>query len=245
MTAPARVRWPVVAGLAPAVLAPVVVLVGSGYAAAAQPPGYDPVRQTLSALANRGATDRWIMVSTLLVLGLGYLVTAVAVPAVPARARVVLGAGGAAVTFAALFSQPATGSSAWHMGSAALGWLAFTCWPLAVSRRRADPPLLGRGPAWVVTAVLVALLCWFGLELLLGGTRLGLAQRVLVLAQTVWPATVAVVLYAQPASAGRRFSAGSRWWRPCWWRAPAAVVDRPSRGERRDYRRATFGRFDR
>lgn len=196
-TAPARVRWRAVVGLVPALLAPVVVLVGSGYAAAAQPPGYDPWRQTFSALANRGAADRWIMGATLLVLGLGYLVSSVALPALPARARVVLGVGGAGVTLAALFTQPATGSSPWHMGTAALGWVAFTCWPLAVSRRGADPPLLGRRPAWAVTAVLVALLCWFGLELLLGGPLLGLAQRVLMVAQTVWPATVAVVLVAR------------------------------------------------
>lgn len=198
-----RGRWPAVAGSAPAVLAPAVVLVGSGYAAAAQPPGYDPVRQTFSALADRGATDRWIMGATLLVLGLGYLVTAVALPAVPVRARLVLGAGGVGVALAALFAQPATGSSPWHMGSATLGWLAFTCWPLAMARRRADPPLLGRGPARVVTAVLAALMCWFVLELLLGGPRLGLAQRVVVVAQTVWPATVAVVLCTRPASGTR------------------------------------------
>lgn len=189
------VRWVPVVSLACAVLAPLVVLAGAGYAAAVQPPGYDPVRQTFSALANRGATDRWIMGATLLVLGIGYLVAAVGLPGLPARARVALGVGGAGVALAALFPQPAEGSSAWHMTAATVGWLAFTCWPLAVSARSGDPPLLGRGTAWAVTAVLVVLMIWFGLELLFGGAHLGLAQRVVIVAQTLWPATVAVVRF--------------------------------------------------
>ena len=191
-----------------AVLAPVAVLVGAGYAASVQPPGYDPVRQTFSALANHGATDRWVMGATLLVLGLAYVVVAAGLPGLGRRARVVLGAGGAAVALVALFPQPAVGSSPWHMVTAALGWVAFTCFPLAASRR-SGPRLLRRGPAWAVTAVLLALLAWFTWELLTGGPFLGLAQRVLVVAQTLWP----LVLALGPA---RVVTTGSgvdgRWW---------------------------------
>lgn len=244
-------RWSPAASLVCTVAAPFVVLAGAGYAAAVQPPGYDPVRQTFSALANAGAADRWIMGATLLALGLGYLVTAAGLPGIRRRARVVLAVGGAAVALAALFPQPALGSSPWHMGSAALGWLAFTCWPRVVARSRsdhdgdhgADPALLGRGPAWAATAVLVVLMAWFGLELLFGGDRLGLAQRVLVVAQTVWPMAVAVALFRRRrrvGPAGTGFGSGPAdeedlprppgWLRPvsaaaCWLviLAPAVV----------------------
>ena len=187
-------RYAPVMSVVCAVAAPFVVLAGARYAAAAQPPGYDPVRQTFSALANAGATDHWIMGATLLVLGLGYLVTAAGLPGIGWWARVVLAVGGAGVTAAALFPQPATGYSTWHMASATLGWLAFTCWPLVVSwpAGGVEPVWPGRGPAWVATVVLAGLMAWFGLELMLGGDRLGLAQRVLVVAQTVWPTVVAV-----------------------------------------------------
>ncbi|MET0189732.1 MAG: DUF998 domain-containing protein [Pseudonocardia sediminis] len=196
-------RWSPGVSLVCAVAAPFVVLAGAGYAASVQPPGYDPMRQTFSALANAGATDGWIMGATLLVLGLGYLLTAAGLPGIGRGARVVLAVGGAGVAMAALCPQPATGTNPWHMGSAAVGWLAFTAWPLAVSRARDDggddrggtPAVLRRGPAWAATAVLVGLMAWFGLELLLGGDRLGLAQRVLVVAQTLWPMAVALAAF--------------------------------------------------
>lgn len=205
-------RWLPAVALACAVAAPVVVLAGAAYAAAVQPDGYDPVRQTFSALANRAATDRWIMGATLLVLGVGYLLVAVGLPSVPVVARVVLGIGGAGVAAAALFPQPAAGSSPWHMTSAAIGWAAFTAWPLVLARRRdrsraggaGDPPLPGRAAAWAVTGLLVVLMAWFGWELLGDGAHLGVAQRVLVVAQTLWPALIAVLLCRGRLPRGRR-----------------------------------------
>ncbi|TCK25173.1 DUF998 domain-containing protein [Pseudonocardia endophytica] len=189
-----------------AVAAPVLVLVGAGFAAAAQAPGYDPVRQTFSALANRGATDRWIMTTTLLALGVGYVVVAAALPGMRARGRMVLAVGGVAVTLAGLMPQPAQGSSTVHMVAAGVGWAAFALWPLAASRSRDDPAVdrwSRRAPAVVVTSVLVVLLAWFTVELVGGGRQLGLAERALVVAQTLWPATVALGRAFGPSSAER------------------------------------------
>ena len=202
-------RWGPRTAVVCAVLAPVLVLAGAAVAAAVQPPGYDPVRQTFSALANGAATDAWIMGSTLLVLGLAYLLVAAGLPGLVGRARLALVVGGVAVALAALFPQPAIGSSPWHMTAATVGWLAFLCFPLAAARRDGIPPVRGRAPAWVVTAVLVVLMLWFGAELIFGGPRLGLAQRILVVAQTVWPAVIGVVSYRErpprplPADEGR------------------------------------------
>lgn len=176
---------------------PILIVAGSTVAAAHQPAGYDPVSQTLSTLASHGATDRWIMTATLLVLGLGYVVIALGLGAVPLRGRLVLAGGGVAVVLAALLPQPAGGSSPWHMGTATVAWVAFTLWPAAVCSRPAGPGLLGWAGTGAVTAVLLVLLGWFVVELRAGGPYLGLSERILVVAQTLWPLTVVVVSRVQ------------------------------------------------
>ena len=176
------------------IVAPVAVPVGSEVAAAAQPPGYDPVRQSLSTLGRIGATDRWIMTATLVVLGLAYLVGALALDRAPLRGRIALAVGGAGTMLAGLLPQPEVGSSAWHMTAATVGWIAFACWPLAASRHPATSPLLGRRTAWLVTGVLLVLLGWFFVQLRTGGAQIGLSERVLIFAQTLWPTVVVVVL---------------------------------------------------
>ncbi len=172
-----------------AVAAPVVVLAAAGLAGAVGPAGYDPVRQTFSALAKTGAPGRWIMTGTLLALGLGYVLVAAALPGLRPGGRAVLGVGGAAVALAAVLPQPAHGDSIGHLVAAGVGWAAFTLVPLAVSGPRRA--------AVAATVVLVALLGWFTVELVTGGPYLGLAQRVTVVAQTVWPLLSAV---RRPAS---------------------------------------------
>ncbi len=172
-----------------AVAAPVVVLAGAGIAA--EPAGYDPVRQTFSALAKSGAPGRWIMAGTLLVLGLGYVLVAAALPGLRRRGRVVLGIGGAAVALAAVLPQPAQGDSTGHLVAAGVGWAAFTLVPLAASGPRRS--------AIAATVVLIALLGWFTVELVTGGPLLGLAQRVTIVAQTGWPLVLALRGAGQPA----------------------------------------------
>lgn len=176
------------------IVAPVAVPIGSELAAAVQPPGYDPVRQSLSTLGRIGATDRWIMAGTLLVLGLGYVAGALALVGAPLRGRIALGLGGAGTMLAGLLPQPEAGSSAWHMSAATVGWVAFVCWPLAASRHPTTSALLGRRTAWLVTGVLLVLLGWFFVQLRTGGSQIGLSERALIFAQTLWPTVVAVVL---------------------------------------------------
>jgi hypothetical protein len=45
-------------------------------AAARQSGGFDPVRETISALASRGATDAWVMTAALAAVGVCHTVTA-------------------------------------------------------------------------------------------------------------------------------------------------------------------------
>jgi len=70
----------------------------------------------------------------------------------------------------------------------------FPLWPSVVCRRSAEPGLLGWSVSWIVTGTLFVLLGWFFVELLSGGAYLGLAERVLVVAQTLWPLTVVLAL---------------------------------------------------
>lgn len=180
------------ASLVCALTTPVLVVTGSVLAAARQPPGYDPVRHTLSGLASLGATDRWIMGGTLVVAGIAYVVIALGMTAVSTAARIVLAVAGLAVALAGMFPQPIGGSSPWHMGSAAVGWIALIVWPLVVCPRPAAPGLLSRRSTWLVTAVLLTLMLWFFVQLLTGGELLGLSERILLVALTLWPAAVAL-----------------------------------------------------
>ena len=68
----ARVPW---WALASSGAAPLLLVGGWTIAAGRQPAGFDSVRDTISALAARGATDRWIMTAALAGLGACYAVT--------------------------------------------------------------------------------------------------------------------------------------------------------------------------
>ncbi len=171
-------RWAVVS----ASLALVVPVIGWVVAANLQPVGYDPFRQTISALAAHGATDRWVMTLGLLLLGLAHLITATLLTAIGGPGRGCLAFGGAATVAVAALPQP----NPWHLVAAGFAFAAFTIWPaLALV-----PDLRGRVAA---TSVLGGLLLWFGLQLG-SGALLGLSERILVAAEALWPLTVAVML---------------------------------------------------
>ena len=180
--------------LLPAVVAPVALIGGWTLGAAAQPPGYSAVAQTISALAARDATDRWIMTAGLALLGVAHVGTALGLgPAVRVPARVVLALGGLATVAVAQFPQPAgDGSSAAHVGFATLGFVALTAWvPLAVRR---DGPWVLRPPVTLAaTVVIAASLVVFGLTL--PTDVVGLTERLLAGAQALWPLGVALAVW--------------------------------------------------
>ena len=66
--------------VASAAVAPLAMIAGWSLAQSRQPPGYNPITQTISVLAGRTATDRWIMSTGLFVLGACYLITAAGLP---------------------------------------------------------------------------------------------------------------------------------------------------------------------
>jgi hypothetical protein len=180
-------------GLVSSAAAPVLLTGGWTVAAGLQPRSFNAVAGTMSALAARGAADRWVMTLVFAVVGACFVVTGLALRPAAAPGRVMLIAGGVAGLLVAANPEPARGGSLPHAVWAAAGFAALAAWPTGAWRRG---PLVPPGlrPAVSVTAagVLAGLLAWFGTELVTGVAQAGLAERVLAGMQAVWP--LAVVL---------------------------------------------------
>ncbi len=172
-----------------ATLAPVALIGGWTLGAARQPRSYDPVRDTISALAAHGAEDPWLMTSALVVLGGCHVATAAGLVESRPLGRLVLGAGGVAAVLVAVFPQPSAG----HFPAATASFVALAAWP-------AFSGLPTRTAGLVAAGGLTALLGWLTLELG-GGDLLGLSERVVAGAQAMWPLAVVAALWLRP---GRR-----------------------------------------
>jgi hypothetical membrane protein len=171
-----------------ATLAPVFLIGGWTLAAARQPAGYDPVRDTISALAALGATDRWIMTTGLAGLGLCHVVTALGLRFAARVGRVVLATGGVATLLVAALPLPHVGP---HRVAAGIGFAALALWPALALRRGPTTPWVLRPPAALgASVVLLGLLGWFAVELFGAGARIGLTERFLAGAQALWPLVV-------------------------------------------------------
>jgi hypothetical membrane protein len=183
--------------------APVLLIGGWTVAGARQPPGYDPVAQTISALAAVGAGDRWIMTLGLAGVGVCHLLTGLGLrPAAP-FGRVVLAGGGVMTIAVAACPLPGDGgSSTAHGIAAAAAFAALAIWPALAWRRRVDPiRMLRRSVALSVSAMLLGLVGWFVAELA-SGARVGLAERVAAGAQALWPLVVVLSAGAGGAESG-------------------------------------------
>lgn len=165
-----------------AVIAPVALIGGWTLAQASQPAGFSSCRQSISALAAVGASDRWVMTTGLLLLGLCHLMTAAGLTDAGRGGRALLALGGAATVGVAALPQPAAG----HVVVAAIALGALAVWP-AVSW------VPGRPAGVIAAVVLLLLLGWFTFQLR-GGSLLGLTERLLAGAEALWPLTVVSLL---------------------------------------------------
>jgi hypothetical protein len=199
--------WGVVSSAA----APVLMAGGWTLAASLQPHSYSQVADTVSALAAPGAADRWVMTLTFLLVAGCDVVTALALRPARRLGRLILMAGAVAGMFVAANPElPGTRFPLPHMIYATAGAAAVVAWP-AVAWRRGPSVPWGLRP--VVSAgavvVLVALLTWFGAELITAGGQAGLAERFFGAGQALWPlAVVASCQYA--TSTGARASERGR-----------------------------------
>jgi hypothetical membrane protein len=175
---------------------PVLLVAGSTAAVAVQPRSYNPVADTLSALAAVGAVDRSLMTWALLGVGACYVITGLALRPAALAGRVILMAVGlATIGVAANPERAGHGGSLPHVLLAAIGFVVMAVWPVAGRVRRVPygPQVpYGLRPAVAVsaTAVMGVLLLWFGAELILGGHQVGSAERALAGIQALWPLVV-------------------------------------------------------
>jgi hypothetical protein len=189
-------------------VAPVLLVAGWTVAAGLQPRPFDAVTGTVSALAEPGAADRWVMTLVFVMVGVCEIITGLALRPAPAPGRLILMAGGAAGMLVAANPEHAGGSPA-HAFWAVVGFAALVTWPGAAWRRGPSVPwALRPAISFSAAAVLLGLLVWFGAELITGGRQTGLAERVLGVAQAAWP--LAVVLSCRYDWCGRR-RAQARW----------------------------------
>jgi hypothetical membrane protein len=171
---------------APAAAAPAILVVGWIAAARAQPGGFDSVSGTISALADLGARDRWIMTSALVAAGLCYLVSAAALCPPRSGARWLLRIAGAALLAVAAVPLHTNGGLHALLGAVAFGSLAG--WPIAARRCG----LLSAGstaPVWCSAAFFLLLACVVAGQ---PAAIIGLIERLLAAGAALWPCAVAV-----------------------------------------------------
>jgi len=170
--------------------APVLLVGGFVIAAAMQPGSYNPVRDTISDLAERGATDPWVMTTALACLGLCYLLAAFGLRPAGRVGRVLLAGGGVATLSIAAFRAPREGYSFAHELAVIAAALTCCTWPLFASGRLHPAPLLKRTPGLAATAVSLGLVTWYALES--HGALLGVAERCAASAPPLWLLAVVV-----------------------------------------------------
>jgi hypothetical protein len=239
-----RVAW---WGVISSAGSPALLMAGSTAAAAAQPRSYNPVADTISALAAVGAVDRGLMTWALVGVGACYVMTGLALrPAALAGRVILMAVGVATIGVAANPERAGHGGSLPHVLLAATGFIVMAAWPVAGRVPVPGPPVpgppvpglrvpYGLRPAVAVSAtvVMLGLLLWSGVELVLAGHQVGLAERTLAGIQALWPLVVVLTCLRS----GRGVTIASRGTSLRAADARHAPGPLPARGRGRDGRR--------
>jgi len=178
-----------------------------------------------------------VMSLTFVVVGACVLVTGLALRPARAAGRLILMAGAVAgMLVAANPEHPGTSLPVPHMICAAAGCAGVVAWPTVAWRRGPSVPW-GLRPAVSAgaVAVLLALVAWFGAELITGGGLAGLAERSFGAALALWPLTV-VASCRYATRKDTRLSLNRLGARPARFGVPAAgVLPCPIGGHHRLY----------
>lgn len=156
-------------------------------AASVQPHGYSSIEKTISALAQVGATDRWLMTSALVVLGVCHIATALGLRFARLPGRVLLAVGGVFTLGVAAFPLDEDGRSLTHAVVALIAFVALAVWPSA-GWADSGPIALQRPWAAASTLFMSLLVLWFFSSI--GSAHEGLAERCAAGAQALWPLAV-------------------------------------------------------
>ena len=180
--------------VATATTALVALVGGWTVAAMRQPDGFDPVRESISALAASQTPHRWIMTVALVITGLAHIGSALLLPGMRRAGRGVLAAAGVATVGVALvpLPSPSEGSTI-HTVVATTRCALLAVWPWFAARRGATvllrPPVART--ATVVMAALVASLA-VGSR---AGMPFGAHERVVAALLALWPFATAVTAW--------------------------------------------------
>ncbi len=178
-----------------ALLAPIVTI-GSWIVAPMMWPQFNSKRQTISALAARGAPSRYLETAAFVVSGLCYVVSAIAISDLGTLGRILLAAGGIALISVAAAPLPSPdASSAAHSGVAGAHCVAMALWPVAgMVTAEGAPWLLTPVGATASSALLLVLLAVFLVNLRRDTAVVGLTERIVAGAMTIWPLLVVLAL---------------------------------------------------
>lgn len=151
---------------------------------------YDPISQTLSALAVDGR-GQWIMTAGLAVSAGCQIVTAIGLRVLPTLPRVALAlAGCCGLAVAALPDR--LGTAIPHVAATGLAATLLTIWPL-LTIPVVRPSGWTQRVRWTVSAfaLLAGLLLWMSYDAW-RGTHLGLSERTAATTEMLWPLVVVV-----------------------------------------------------
>ncbi len=180
----------------PAAVAP-VAMIGGWTLAASRQPSFDPVLETISALAATTATAPWIMTAGLALTGVAHVATAATFRGLPRTARLVHALGGIAT--AAVAALPVDAAPRAHGIAAGIGFGALALWPaLAARRSRSDEggwlsPAVALGTAAALTGLVVVFVAELQALTPDGGAATGLAERAAAGAQALAPLLLVAV----------------------------------------------------
>ena len=178
-----------------ALLAPIVTI-GSWIVSPLMWAEFSSRRQTISALAARGAPSRRVQTAAFVVAGLCYVVSAMAISDLGTLGRLTLAAGGIALIGVAAAPLPSPDdSSVAHSRVAGAHFVAMALWPVAGMVTAVGTPwLLTPWGAAASSALLLVLLAVFLVNLRRETAVVGLTERVVAGAMTLWPLVLVLVL---------------------------------------------------
>ena len=189
-------------GIVSSALAPVVLIGGWTVAADLQPHPFNAVQRSISALGAVGMPYRWVIMLTLLGVGVCHAATGLALRPAAEPGRILLVIGGISSMLIGLNPQGAHHGSLTHEAFSLIAVVVMTIWPLAAIRRDPSAPFgLRPAAAYAISGVTLVVLLWFTIELF-NGQQLGLAERTVTADQSIWPLLVVLsVLVANQRSA--------------------------------------------
>ncbi|RDH76384.1 DUF998 domain-containing protein [Mycolicibacterium moriokaense] len=177
--------------LATAIAAPAVLVVSGTLARIARAAAYDPITQTMSALAGRGGWD-WIMTVGFVLSATCQILTAVGLRALRPLPRIALAVAGCCGLIVAAFPVTAHATNNAHILATGAGAIVLALWPvLCITNKKGSPSTVRARWTVAVSLVLLGMLAWVYYEAT-QGPDIGLAERTTAVGELTWPLIVVI-----------------------------------------------------